>query len=187
MAEPRDRIRGMPMMLLLTMATLLAAGGDDALLADFEGKDYGAWTATGTAFGTGPARGTLPGQMPVSGFLGKGLVNSYLGGDRAEGTLTSPAFRIERKAINFLIGGGRHPSETCLNLIVDETIVRSSTGRDSEHLEWDSWDVAELSGKTATLEIVDRHQGGWGHINVDQILQSDRSLKAERHARDLAV
>jgi len=175
------------MMILLTVATLLAAGGDDVLLADFEGKDYGAWTVTGTAFGSGPARGTLPGQMPVSGFLGKALVNSYHGGDRAEGTLTSPPFRIERKAINFLIGGGRHPNETCINLLLDGAIVRSSTGRDSEHLEWDSWDVSEYSGKTATIEIVDRHQGGWGHLNIDQILQSDLSLKAERHTRDLAI
>ena len=31
------------------------------VFADFQGKDYGDWTATGEAFGTGPVRGTLPG------------------------------------------------------------------------------------------------------------------------------
>src|SRR6185369_2402349 len=113
----------------------------DILIADFEGKDYGAWTVAGEAFGPGPARGALPDQMPVSGFQGKGLVNSYLGGDGAVGTLTSPSFKIERKAINFLIGGGEHPGETCINLIVDGKTVRTSTGKNNEHLEWDGWDV----------------------------------------------
>lgn len=39
----------------------------DILIADFEGTSYGNWKATGEAFGPGPARGTLPGQMAVSG------------------------------------------------------------------------------------------------------------------------
>src|SRR6266705_2357541 len=50
---------------------------DDILIADFEGTTYGDWKTTGEAFGPGPARGTLPGQMPVDGFQGKGLVNSF--------------------------------------------------------------------------------------------------------------
>ena len=60
--------------------------GADVLLADFEGKDYGAWKTEGTAFGSGPAQGTLPSQMQVSGFAGKGLVNSFAGGDRSNPT-----------------------------------------------------------------------------------------------------
>jgi len=173
------------MTLLLALALLVT--GDDLLLSDFEGKDYGAWTVSGTAFGLGPARGTLANQMPVSGFLGKGLVNSYTGGDASVGTLTSPPFTIARKAINFLIGGGRHPSETCINLRVDGAVVRSSTGRDSEHLDWDSWDVAEFTGQSAVIEIVDRHTGGWGHICVDQIVQSDVPMKSGPQAREIDV
>ncbi|RLS49254.1 MAG: hypothetical protein DWH87_03910, partial [Planctomycetota bacterium] len=53
----------------------------DLVIADFDGDSYGAWTVEGSAFGTAPARGALPGQMAVDGFLGKGLVNSFLGGD----------------------------------------------------------------------------------------------------------
>ena len=174
------------MMNLLLIAALLSTG-DDLLLSDFEGKDYGAWTVTGTAFGSGPARGTLPDQMPVSGFLGKALVNSYVGGDASVGTLTSPAFTVERKAINFLIGGGRHPSETCINLKIDGAVVRSATGRDSEHLDWESWDVAEFAGKSAVIEIVDRHSGGWGHINVDQIVQSDVPMKSGPQVREIEI
>jgi hypothetical protein len=45
-----------------------AAGRPDILIADFEGETYGAgWKTTGTAFGRGPAKGTLPNQMPVTG------------------------------------------------------------------------------------------------------------------------
>ena len=173
-------------------STLAQAGDDDVLLADFEGKDYGAWKATGTAFGPGPARGTLPGQMPVSGYLGKGLVNSFFGGDASTGTLTSPPFKIERKYINFLVGGGKHEGQTCINLLVAGKVVRTATGPNdrpggSEHLDWHTWDMSDLAGKQAVIEIVDNHTGGWGHINIDHIVQSSRRKVAERARRMLAV
>ena len=78
------------------------------VFADFEGADYGSWTTTGTAFGSGPAHGTLPGQQTVSGFQGNGLVNSFLDFDGSQGTLTSPRFTIGRDYVNFLVGGGAH-------------------------------------------------------------------------------
>jgi sucrose-6-phosphate hydrolase SacC (GH32 family) len=169
--------------LLLVFAVAIAHAQDDILIADFEGKDYGDWKATGTAFGPGPAQGTLPNQMPVTGYLGHGLVNSFYGGDAATGTLTSPEFKIERRYINFLIGGGMHPGETCINLLVDGKMARTATGPNdrpggTERLDWQSWDVADLQGKTARIEIVDRATGGWGHINIDQITQS-RTKAAE--------
>lgn len=165
-------------------------GSVDALvIADFEGGDYRGWVATGTAFGTAPARGALPGQMAVEGLLGRGLVNSFLGGDDAMGTLISPPFRIERKAINLLVGGGKFPGETCVDLIVDGRVVRTATGPNdrpggSERLAWKSWKVADLAGRDATIRIVDSRRGGWGHINVDQIVQSDQTLEAEPARRE---
>ncbi len=143
------------------------------VLADFEGEDYGTWKASGEAIGAKPARGTLPNQQKVSGFEGKGLVNTFLGGDAPQGTLTSPAFKIERKHINFLLGGGGHANETCMSLLVDGKAVRTAAGRDNEKLEWRSWKVEELEGREAHLEIADKHSGGWGHINADQIELSD--------------
>ena len=157
--------------LLIPFAVSVPA--QDLLIADFEGKDYGSWTVTGTAFGAAPAHGALPGQMAVSGFLGDGLVNTFLGGDAGEGALLSSEIKLERKRINFLVGGGKHPGEACINLLVDGKPARSTTGSDSEWLRWASWDVSELSGKVARIEIVDTRKGGWGHINVDHIVQSD--------------
>src|SRR5688572_28662915 len=128
-----DSVMRTTLSLLLVIAMVwfaASAGGDpkDILIADFEGETYGDWKATGQAFGPGPARGTLPGQMSVTGYQGKGLVNSYFQGDGTTGTLTSPQFTVERKYLNFLIGGGMHPGQTCINLMVDGKIVRTATG-----------------------------------------------------------
>ncbi|HPO36773.1 MAG TPA: 2,6-beta-D-fructofuranosidase [Kiritimatiellia bacterium] len=162
----------------LLACALCAAPRPDIVLADFEGADYGAWWAEGSAFGKAPARGTLPGQMPVSGFDGKGLANSFNGGDGATGLLTSPPFVIERRHFSFLIGGGGWPRKTCINLIVDGETVRTATGPNlkpggSEALEPAGWDVTDLAGRTARIQIVDLATGGWGHINIDQIVACD--------------
>jgi fructan beta-fructosidase len=157
----------------------LKVQAQDLVIADFESADYGDWKVTGAAFGTGPAQGTLHNQMTVSGFQGHGLVNSFNGGDAAIGRLTSPAFKIERKYVQFLIGGGGWDGKTCLNLLLNGKVVRTATGPNtkpggSERLELAQWDIPELLGKDVSLEIVDDVTGGWGHINVDQIVQSDK-------------
>src|SRR4051794_40124210 len=110
----------------------VSADRPDLLIADFEGDTYGDWKAEGEAFGPGPASGTLPNQMPVTGFLGKRLVNSYFGGDKSTGTLTSPPVAVERKYLNFLVGGGGHPGKTCVDLLLDGKVVRTATGPNTE-------------------------------------------------------
>ena len=168
-------------LLLLSLAICSPTfAADDILINDFEADDYGDWTTEGEAFGTKPAGGTLGGQMQVIGFEGEGLVNTFLGGDGPKGKLTSPEFTIERDFIAFLIGGGGHVGQTCMNLIIDGEVVLSTAGPNkvsggSEFLNWESWDVSELKGKKAVIEIVDAASGGWGHVNVDQISQSDKA------------
>jgi fructan beta-fructosidase len=169
-------------LLSLLGLAIAARAADDLLLADFEGTNYGGWKVEGKAFGTGPAKGTLPGQMEVTGFLGEGLVNTYLGGDEPTGKLTSPEFTIQRNHLKFLIGGGGFPGKTCMHLLVDGKVVLSATGPNtepggSEALNWENWDVRKYKGRQAGLEIVDAASGGWGHINVDDIRQSDTPAK----------
>jgi fructan beta-fructosidase len=176
----------------------------DLVIEDFEGQSYGDWKVTGDAFGDAPAHGTLPNQMPVDGFQGKGFASSYHGGDGSVGILTSPAFKVERNYIQFLIGGGGFAGKTCLNLRCDDTVVRTATGLNtqpggSEHLDWQAWDVSALAGKSVVLEIVDQATGGWGHISIDQIIQTDHKLagiiqydvelplKVEKHYLNLPV
>jgi len=161
------------------LSATIAPAAPDILLAAFEGKDYAGWQVEGTAFGPGPAHGTLPRQGKVEGFLGRGLVNSYFGGDRSTGKLTSCEFTLERHYITFLIGGGNHPGKTCINLLVDGRVVRTAAGPNkvpggTERLELTFWDVSELLGKKARIEILDLIGGTWGHINIDHIVQTDR-------------
>lgn len=168
--------------LILAATILLAArplpAADDLPVADFEQDTYGSWKVEGEAFGPGPARGTLPGQMNVTGFHGQRLVNSFYNGDSSTGVLTSPAFKVERDYVVFLIGGGGFAGRTCMNLLLDGAVIRTATGPNiqpggSEGLEPAFWDVREFKGRMVTIQIVDQATGGWGHINVDDIVQSD--------------
>ena len=143
----------------------------DIVFEDFE-RGYEKWKVKGEAFGKEPAHGTLPNQNPVSGFLGQGLVNSFVGGDDTTGRLISKPFTIERRFIRFLVGGG-HYANTQIRLVVGGKVVRATSGKDNEQLEPAMWDVHEFEGQTAHIEIVDEQQGGWGHINVDQIEFTD--------------
>ncbi|MGX5697825.1 GH32 C-terminal domain-containing protein [Agromyces soli] len=89
---------------------------EGTLFAGFDGGDYAGWTVGNEPgnwkngpWGEAPAAGTLPGQNPVSGFIGAGLVNGFNDGDWPVGTLESPSFTIDDDYVNLLVGGGRHP------------------------------------------------------------------------------
>ncbi len=147
----------------------------ETLLADFDGPAFPpGWTAQGEAFGKGPADGRIGGQSPVSGFLGSGLVNSMHDGDQTTGRLVSPVFPIARRYMHFMVGGGNHPGRACVNLLVDGKPTRSETGENSETLRWRTWDLADVRGRNARVEIVDETSGGWGHILADQFILSDQ-------------
>lgn len=165
--------------LLTTVAAAILLAGcssqPDIVIADFEGETYGDWVVEGNAFGKGPSKTNAAGQQPIENFKGSGFANSYNEqGDDARGTLTSPAFKIERDYINFLIGGGKS-TDTYIELIVDgKSVVRSTSLYESERLQPLSWDVKAYKGKEAVIKIVDFQRGPWGHIIVDQIEQSNK-------------
>lgn len=154
-------------------------------LADFDGKDWGEWRAEGDAFGAGPVAGELPQQQRVSGHAHK-LANSFHGGDDATGTLTSPTFRIERRYINLLVGGGSYAKQTEVGLLVGGEVVHSATGRRSERLAWHSWNVARFEGREARIVVVDRRKGAWGHVLCDRIEQADEPRDAIEARPDFA-
>ncbi|HEY8934100.1 MAG TPA: T9SS type A sorting domain-containing protein [Cyclobacteriaceae bacterium] len=174
--------------LIFALLVLSHAGAQNILLSDFEQSTYtwlpgGSWTATGTCFGTGPAQGTLSKQNTVKGYLGKGLVNTYLGGNDSTGTLTSPSFIITRKYIRFLIGGGNWRPQTSINLLIDGQVVRMAVGMgDREQLDWLQWNVSGFLNKTAQIQIVDsagpNTSRGWRHLNVDNIIATDTTMSS---------
>lgn len=149
------------------------------IFEDFEKNNYSGWKAEGKAFGDAPQTGAFPNQSVVSGFKGRGLVNSYNPNDSLTGKLTSEKFDVKRRYIGFLIGGGSHNYDTCINLVVGGKIVRTRTGQNNEYLKPAFWDVSEFVGKEAYIEIIDNNTQGWGHINIDHIIFSDVTPRDE--------
>jgi non-lysosomal glucosylceramidase len=154
----------------------------DILVDDFERPTYSPWTTTGTAFGKGPVLKTdIPKYQGDVGGWGKSIVNSHASApgktsedkDAQTGTLTSPAFVIERDFLAFLLGGGANVEQVGLRLLVDGKVVRRTAAQDDNHLKPASLDVRDFLGKQAVLEIYDNGKGGWGNIGVDDIVQTD--------------
>ena len=152
----------------------LAFGRADILIDDFESGSYSPkWEAEGEAFGAAPAKGGFKYQQPVSGYNGKFLVNSYFNKDDTTGKLTSRPFKIERPYLDALIGGGDRRADAYLRVMVDGSEAGRLTGINNERLEAKSIDLSNHLGKMAIIEIVDSAKGGWGHINVDDIVLTD--------------
>lgn len=63
--------------------------------------------------------------------------------------------------------------ETSVSLVVDGEVVRTATGRNSETLDWVTWDVSEYAGREASVRIIDNNRFGWGHILVDEVMFAD--------------
>ncbi len=171
--------------LRISGAVALSLGSNDLVITDFEGTSYPAgWTATGTAFGTGPIPGgSWAGQSPaVQGFIGNACVNTFRGSDAPQGTLTSPNFILERNFLHLLAGGG-NSTNTEVRLIVSNSVVRVASGRQNGTLYWNTWEVSAWLGQTAQIQVVDLSSGGWGFILCDFIVaSSDGSDPAARYA-----
>ncbi|VGO12428.1 hypothetical protein PDESU_00980 [Pontiella desulfatans] len=151
----------------------------DILIEDFESSRFFPWKTQGRAFGTEPVSNETRGKKNVTGFMGCQFASSHHDGDAGEGSLTSRSFTVQRDYIQFLIGGGNQRGKTCMNLMIDGRPVRSAVGMgDSGKLTWMQWNVSELKGRTATIQILDTATNAWGFVQVDHIVQSDLSFDA---------
>ena len=159
----------------------------DTLYEDWSSGTYGKWVPSGTAFGLTPRKvSELPSYMGPVRAGTEYVVNSHQNrngedvgqADAHIGKLVSPSFTIDRNYINMRVGGGAHKGETCINLVVDGKIVRSVTGRDSNEMAWQPFDVRNLQGKEAHIEVVDTFTGGWGQISLGEVIFSDVSKSA---------
>ncbi len=172
----------------LTMVECSASSGPpssrpEIVLEDFQKETYEGWQVEGTAFGTGPVlKAKMPQYQGDVGGPGLRVVNSHASApgsnvnekDNQTGKLTSRPFTIQRKFLSFWIGGGNHPGQTCINLLVDGKAVRTATGHNDNRMRPAAFGVHEWEGKTAQLEIVDRQTGPWGNIGVGRIVMTDQ-------------
>jgi fructan beta-fructosidase len=173
------RILGAPaLFVLLGLAPHMGHCAPDRIIADFEDGGFDGWHVEGAAFNAGPAKGNKPGQDgQVSGFTGNYLVNSFSAEKHGgAGRLLSPAFVIDRDHVNFLLGGGDRPGVLAVNLLVDGRAVRTASGGRNLALLPFGWDVRDLRGREARVEIVDREANVQRRdyiILVDDIRLSD--------------
>ncbi|RYU12876.1 glycoside hydrolase family 32 protein [Nocardioides iriomotensis] len=143
------------------------------LVNDFEGSDWGpGWSGTGSFAGQGPTASSLPNQS------GAQVLDTFVnGGDSSTGSVWSPEFTITRDQVDLLVAGGNHrwgePATTSVNLLVDGEVRRTATGRNDDVLRRVTWDVHQLVGKRARIEVVDDNTGGWGHLMVDRVVFTD--------------
>ena len=172
--------------------TVTGVGAGERLFenSDFEQVTLKNWTAEGEAFERGPTTGAVvpksdtTGSMSderrdnwrntpqfyrqpeLAGFEGRAFANSYHPErlDKTTGKLTSRSFVIRNNYISFQLASGQEPRGGVLavNLVVDGRAVRQATPK-GEKFERCYFDVRELKGKEAQVEIVDQETlfGGW--------------------------
>ncbi|NNM87203.1 MAG: hypothetical protein HKL95_01655 [Phycisphaerae bacterium] len=146
------------------------------VFSDFESGTYRQWTITGTAFGHRPVKvGSVARSIQTPpDCQGKYYVDTYRHNSNGPmGTLTSKPFVITRPYIRFLVGGGQLSGHQAVDLLVDGRIVRQAAGRCTRHLRPYYWDVQDLLGKTAQIQIVDHGSGGWAFIQADDFVFAD--------------
>jgi putative membrane-bound dehydrogenase-like protein len=152
---------------------VLPVGADGKPLnLDFETGTLKDWTAEGDAFKGQPVKGdTVAKRRPdmKSEHQGNYWIGTYeREGDKPQGTLTSVPFKITHPWATFMVAGGPHP-ETCVELVFkekNEVFLRAS-GTETENLRRVLVDLRKHQGKEMYIRLVDKHSGGWGHINFD--------------------
>ena len=146
---------------------------ESMIVADFDSDDWNGWSVQGDAFGQSlHSIENMPEALKEQG-LKDGFANSNDIGPAAIGKLISPKFTIQKKYLNFLISGnGHYNAEDCnLRLMMGDSIVRYAAGTRAPHIEWESFDLADLIGQKAHIEIAD--ESDKLYLMVDHIFQSD--------------
>ncbi|MGF1582071.1 MAG: PVC-type heme-binding CxxCH protein [Gemmataceae bacterium] len=140
---------------------------------DFEKGNLTDWLVEGKAFVGQPIKGdtVYPRRRDSrSRHQGKYWIGGYEKlQDAPTGTLTSAPFKVTHPFAAFLVGGGPHQTQTCVELVRQDTneVFFRTPGREREDMERMLVDLRKHEGKTIFIRLVDKHTGHWGHINFD--------------------
>jgi len=161
------------------------SGGTGASVAwDFETGTLAGWESKGSSFDNQPTYGDNPtarNRGQASGHEGNYWIGTFenrlkaednagaVQGDGPKGVLTSESFVIEKRSITFLIGGGCDMNAVRAELLINGAAVLKTTGKCTETMERQTWDVSPYIGQTARIRLIDASSGGWGHINFDDV------------------
>jgi hypothetical protein len=127
-------------------------------------------------------------EIYPSSFMGDSWINTmelYTGplgygspgqaqGDIRTGVINSKPFSIQGNSISLLVGGGYFPNECYVALVDHDTgeVLYRETGTNSNVMDRRYWDVSQLIGRTVHIEIADLSADYFGHICVDDIIES---------------
>jgi serine/threonine protein kinase len=152
---------------------VLPVGADGKPLnLDFETGTLKDWTAEGEAFKGQPIKGDTVARRRndmKSQHQGQYWIGGYeRHGDQPQGTLTSVPFKVTHPWASFLVGGGRWP-DTRVELVRADTrqVFARSSGLQDENMRRVAVDLRPLLGHEMFIRLVDKHSGGWGHLNFD--------------------
>ncbi|MCE9562559.1 MAG: DUF1080 domain-containing protein [Planctomycetes bacterium] len=138
---------------------------------DFETGDLKDWTLEGEAFKGQPIKGdTVNPRRGDSHSRHQGQF--WIGGfeklqDKPVGTLTSVPFKVTHPWASFLVGGGPHATETCVEIVSGKDVIFRAAGREAEDMDRVLVDLAKFKDKEISIRVVDKHTGHWGHVNFD--------------------
>lgn len=156
---------------------------DKIILDDFEQGTFIEWIVEGDAFGKKPVE-TCPEQKhKIDHYDGNFFVNSFHGGGCSKGKLTFRNFTIQKKYINFLLGGENHSNLYVELAIEGQTVFRSRPHEHTNTLDWITWNVKSYKGKKASILIVDEHDAENGYILVDHFEMSNQKRGALQASR----
>ncbi|MEX2176126.1 MAG: PVC-type heme-binding CxxCH protein [Pirellulaceae bacterium] len=156
-------------------AGVVPVGADGKPLnLNFETGTLAGWQAEGKAWEGQPVKGEISANRPFGADKKADHTGQFwIGGyekllDPPTGTLTSPTFEVTQPWASFLIGGGSS-RQTRVDLVSadDNKVVYSAVGKDQENLRPVVVDLSKHQGKRIFIRLVDRHTGGWGHVNFD--------------------
>ena len=169
----------------LLSIVMLVSCNSNLVFEDFESGSLQRWKAEGDPIALAPS--AAEDEPEVTGYDGKGFLKT-LSTSAVQGSLASEPFVIERKYVNFLLGGtgaGYTHSATSIDLVVDGETVQSTRSivKSSSEMEWMSWDVSSYEGKDANIVInvspartMGTRVQEQGFIMVDQITFSNKNF-----------
>ncbi|HWE01738.1 MAG TPA: PVC-type heme-binding CxxCH protein [Tepidisphaeraceae bacterium] len=146
---------------------------------DFETGTLQDWKAEGDAWEGQPVKGDAVAlrNRGKSNHAGEYWIGGFEKiGDTGVGRLTSSSFVVNHPWASFLIGGGKNPELTRVE-VVDEAsgkVIHVATGEDVENMRREVVDLRPYSGKRIFVRLVDASKTGWGHVNFDDFVFHDK-------------
>ena len=174
-------------LLIILFVSCSSQEREDIVIDDFENGNYKNWNLQGSSFLKPVHKDSL--KHEIKNIHGKYVAYSFFDNDsldwsqgKNQGKLVSNPFTINRNFIQFLIAGGVNETRSCINLIINNEVVKFAAGKADYELRPVSWDVKNFIGETGTLEIVDAMgvvNTVEGYTLVDHIVFTDYLHKKE--------